>query len=307
MARIKASAAASLRARLTEPRVLEAEEKLDDGHQIRVRVVVDEHRRITFDFSGTSAVHPRNLNANRSILNSALLYVLRLWCEQEVPLNEGLLEPVTVILPETSFLNPVFSDDPRTCPAVVGGNTEVSQRLVDTLLKALNLAACSQGTMNNFLFGNAEFGYYETIGGGAGATEGAAGRSAVHQHMTNTKLTDPEELERRYPVRLRRFGIRSDSGGSGRWAGGDGIIRELEFLAPVQMTLVSQHRQEAPYGLNGGSPGHCGRQFWVRADGTEEALPGIVTRAVGPGERIRIETPGGGGWGVPTTAESPAP
>jgi 5-oxoprolinase (ATP-hydrolysing) len=286
-----------------------AEESLDDRHIIRVKITVNGGR-ITFDFTGTSEVHPNNLNANISILYSAVLYVLRLWIaanqsdestsKLSIPLNEGLMEPVDLILPDSSFLNPHFPDDSSRCPAVVGGNTEVSQRLVDTLLKALKLAACSQGTMNNFLFGKSSatpdaFGYYETIGGGAGATAGANGRSAVHQHMTNTKLTDPEELERRYPVRLHQFSIREGSGGNGQWQGGDGIIREIEFLEPVQATLLSQHRIVAPYGLNGGGSGKPGKQTLITVDGQEEELPGIFTRAMQAGERIRIETPGGGG------------
>ena len=299
MARLKESATNAVQNLLWrfDGQTFAAEESLDDEYVIRVGVAVDAGR-ITFDFSGTSGVHPHNLNANASILHSALLYVLRLWLAQDIPLNEGLMAPVSLILPESSFLNPVFPDDAGECPAVVGGNTEVSQRLVDTLLKALGLAACSYGTMNNFLFGqSSRFGYYETIGGGAGATDGADGRSAVHQHMTNTRLTDPEELERRYPVRLHHFGIRRGSGGGGRWRGGDGIVREIEFLQPVQVTLLSQHRRVAPYGLNGGQPGTVGQQTLIRADGREEPLPGIFTRAVQPGERIRIETPGGGGVG----------
>ncbi len=279
----------------------ETEESLDDGHTIRVKMAINAGR-ISLDFRGTSGVHPNNLNANVSILHSAVLYALRLWCNKDIPLNEGLMIPVEFILPESSFLNPVFPDDSTNCPAVVGGNTEVSQRLVDTLLKALGLAACSQGTMNNFLFGSdssttRNFGYYETIGGGAGATEGADGRSAVHQHMTNTKLTDPEELERRYPVRLHKFSIRDGSGGKGRWRGGDGIVREIEILEPVQATLLSQHRIVAPYGLNGGEPGALGQQTLINVDGQEQDLPGIFTRPMQPGERIRIETPGGGGAG----------
>ncbi|GAB3998512.1 hydantoinase B/oxoprolinase family protein [Spirosoma daeguense] len=274
----------------------QAEESLDDGHFIRVKLTIN-NGRATFDFTGTSDVHPNNLNANISILYSAVLYVLRLWCGKDIPLNEGLMAPVTFVLPDSSFLNPIFPDDYSQCPAVVGGNTEVSQRLVDTLLKALGLAACSQGTMNNFLFGNSTFGYYETIGGGTGATLESDGRSAVHQHMTNTKLTDPEELERRYPVRLHQFGIRSNSGGSGTWRGGDGITREIEFLEPVQATLLSQHRVVAPYGLGGGEAGKTGQQTLIFPDGREDVLPGIFTRAMQPGERIRIETPGGGGVG----------
>ncbi len=296
MGQLKQTAATALRTLLRpmDGQVFQATESLDDGHHINVRVSVVAET-ITFDFTGTSPVHPNNLNANRSILSSAILYVLRLWVNTDIPLNEGLMEPVQLILPDSSFLNPIFSDVPTDCPAVVGGNTEVSQRLVDTLLKALRLSACSQGTMNNFLFGNGTFGYYETIGGGAGATIGAHGRSAVHQHMTNTKLTDPEELERRYPVRLHQFSIREGSGGAGRWRGGDGIIREIEFLEPVQATLLSQHRLVAPYGLNGGEPGQSGRQVLIHTNGKEENLPGIFTRAMLPGERIRIETPGGGG------------
>jgi 5-oxoprolinase (ATP-hydrolysing) len=308
MARLQESATNAI-ATVLKPldgQTFQAEESLDDGHTIRVKMTVVQGR-LTLDFTGTSGVHPNNLNANKSILHSAVLYVLRLWCGKDIPLNEGLMTPVDFILPDSSFLNPVFPDDrndgpPAQCPAVVGGNTEVSQRLVDTLLKALGLAACSQGTMNNFLFGKSaatpgSFGYYETIGGGAGATEGAAGRSAVHQHMTNTKLTDPEELERRYPVRLHQFAIRTGSGGAGTWRGGDGIVREIEFLKPVQATLLSQHRVVAPYGLNGGAPGATGRQILIFADGREENLPGIFTRAMQVGERIRIETPGGGGVG----------
>ncbi|WP_019990185.1 hydantoinase B/oxoprolinase family protein [Rudanella lutea] len=299
MERLKQSATERMARVLTqhEGAIFEATETLDDGHQIRVGIRV-QNGAIEFDFRGTSAVHPYNLNANLSILHSAVLYVLRLWCNEDMPLNEGLMAPVRFTLPESSFLNPRFPADlSEPAPAVVGGNTEVSQRLVDTLLKALGLAACSYGTMNNFLFGGADFGYYETIGGGTGATVGAHGRSAVHQHMTNTKLTDPEELERRYPVRLRAFGIRAHSGGAGTWRGGDGITREIEFLQPVQATLLSQHRQVAPYGLNGGEPGQVGRQWLVSADGEPTELPGIFTRAMHAGERIRIETPGGGGMG----------
>ena len=286
-----------------DAQTFQAEESLDDGHTIRVKIFVKDGH-VTFDFTGTSGVHPNNLNANISILYSAVLYVLRLWCAKDIPLNEGLMAPVSFVLPESSFLNPIFPDEVAHCPAVVGGNTEVSQRLVDTLLKALSLAACSQGTMNNFLFGKSSatppsFGYYETIGGGAGATEGADGRSAVHQHMTNTKLTDPEELERRYPVRLHQFAIRIGSGGAGKWPGGNGLIRELEFLEPVQATLLSQHRVVAPYGLNGGEAGATGRQTLLYSDGREEHLPGIFTRVMQAGERIRIETPGGGGVGIP--------
>lgn len=273
----------------------EATEHLDDGHRIQVKIAISPEKQL-FDFTGTSAAHPHNLNANISILYSAILYVLRLLVDQEIPLNDGFMRKVEIKLPENSFLHPHFSDDPMQCPAVVGGNTEVSQRLVDTLLKAFGLAACSQGTMNNFLFGNETFGYYETIGGGVGAGYGFQGRSAVHQHMTNTRITDPEQLERKYPVRLLEFGVRGGSGGTGRWNGGNGILRKLEFLAPLQVTLLGQHRKHAPYGLNGGSDGACGRHSLI-SNGSVHELPGICSLNVASGDVLSIETPGGGGFG----------
>lgn len=274
----------------------EASEYLDDGSRLQVRV---KHQagHLDFDFGGSAPTHPNNLNANISIVYSVVLYVLRLLVKKDIPLNEGLLSLVRIHLPEGTLLHPRFEDEGRACPAVVGGNTEVSQRLTDTLLKALGMAACSQGTMNNFLFGNQQFGYYETIGGGSGAGPGFAGRSAVHQHMTNTRITDPEELELRYPVRLRQFAVRRGSGGAGRWAGGDGIVRDLEFTEPVVMTLLTQHRAVAPYGMEGGQNGQPGAQWLIAPDGQTERLPGIVQREVPAGWRVRVETPGGGGWG----------
>jgi 5-oxoprolinase (ATP-hydrolysing) len=225
-----------------------------------------------------------------------VLYVLRLLIAEPLPLNEGILRAVEIRIPP-GMLNPPFPADPAEAPAVVGGNVETSQRVVDTLLKALGLAACSQGTMNNLLFGSERFGFYETVCGGAGAGPGFHGASAVHTHMTNTRITDPEVLEHRYPVRLERFAIRHGSGGTGRWRGGDGAIRELVFLAPMSLSLLSQHRVEAPYGVDGGSPGQTGRQRLVRASGEVEDLASIDGREVGPGDRLLLETPGGGGWG----------
>lgn len=298
MTMLKQTAVSQLRHALQplQGQVFEAEETLDDDHRIAVKISITDRRQI-FDFTGTSGVHPNNLNANVSILYSAILYVLRLLVDKEIPLNDGLMQDVEIKLPENSFLHPKFSDDPWQCPAVVGGNTEVSQRLVDTLLKAFGLAACSQGTMNNFLFGNEQFGYYETIGGGVGAGNGFDGRSAVHQHMTNTRITDPEQLERKYPVRLLEFGIRQGSGGTGRWRGGDGIVRKLEFLAPLQVTLLGQHRRYAPYGMAGGEDGHCGRHMHF-SNGVMNELPGICSLKVHAGDVLTIETPGGGGYGV---------
>jgi 5-oxoprolinase (ATP-hydrolysing) len=272
-----------------------AEELLDDGSKIKVQVTVSPSR-LRISFAGTSGTHPRNLNATPAIVNSAVMYVLRLLVDEDIPLNEGLMEAVDLHLPE-GLLNPGFPEDPQKCPAVVGGNTETSQRVVDTLLKALGLAACSQGTMNNVVFGNATFGYYETIGGGTGAGHGFNGASAVHQHMTNTRITDPEVMEFRYPVRLEQFAVRKDSGGAGQWKGGDGIIRELRFLEPVSLTVLAEHRWTAPYGLSGGEPGQPGRQYIIRKDGATQELSGSAGAEMTPGDRFVIETPGGGGFG----------
>jgi len=279
-----------------ETGVYEATESLDDGTPIQLKIDL-KPQKVDINLSGSGQAHPANLNATLAIVNSAVLYVLRLLISQEIPLNEGLMKSVHLTVPANSFLNPHFSDDPAACPAVVGGNTESSQRLVDTLIKALDMAACSQGTMNNLLFGNERFGYYETIGGGSGAGNGFYGADAVHQHMTNTRITDPEVLEFRYPVRLQRFSIRRGSGGQGKWVGGNGIIRELLFLEDVSLTLLSQHRQQAPYGMQGGFDGLCGEQYILRQDGQKEAMSGIFQTHMEAGDSIVIATPGGGGFG----------
>jgi 5-oxoprolinase (ATP-hydrolysing) len=174
---------------------------------------------------------------------------------------------------------------------------ETSQRLVDTLLEALSVAGCSQGTMNNLSFGDDRFGYYETVAGGSGAGEGFDGTDGVHTHMTNTRITDPEVLEHRYPVRLHRFALRRGSGGAGRWRGGDGLVREVEFLAPLELSILSQHRVSAPFGMAGGRAGAVGYQVIVRPDGSRRELQGIDGCEVEPGDRLVLETPGGGGYG----------
>lgn len=303
MRRQKEAAAASLAAALERLPLgeLSAEERLDDGHGIVVRARIfddgdgdGDGRRLLLDFNGTSGRHPGNLNATPAIVRSAVLYVLRLLVAQELPLNEGLLERVELRLPE-SFLAPAFCDDPRACPAVVGGNTETSQRLVDTLIKAFGLLACGQGTMNNVLFGDATFGYYETVCGGAGAGPGFHGADAVHTHMTNTRITDPEILEHRFPVRLQRFAIRRGSGGAGRFHGGDGAVREILFLRPLELSILAQHRVEVPFGLHGGEPGKVGRQRLLRRDGSVVELAGITAATVAAGDVLLLETPGGGG------------
>lgn len=278
-----------------EKNMYNALEEMDDGSLLSVSCTI-RSQDITFDFTGSSGVHPGNLNANPSIVNSVIMYVLRLLIDEPLPLNDGLLDAVNIILP-TGMLNPEFTDDPADCPAVVGGNIETSQRLVDTLLKAFGTIACSQGTMNNVLFGNENFGYYETVGGGSGGGNGFHGTDAVHHHMTNTRATDPEILEHRYPVKLNRYEIRKNSGGSGKWNGGNGIIRELEFLEPVDLTILSQHRTVAPYGLHGANSGKNGRQWIVRASGESVNLNWSDSAKLENGDRFILETPGGGGYG----------
>jgi 5-oxoprolinase (ATP-hydrolysing) len=295
---------------------------LDDGTEIKVAITVHEMQSakckmqnastqhdppnsvlstlpasLTIDFTGTGPVQAGNLNANRAIVTAAVMYVLRLLIDEEIPLNEGVLAPVELILPEC-LLNPPPHGSPERCAAVVGGNVETSQRVVDVLLGALGLAAASQGTMNNLLFGDGRFGYYETICGGAGATAGSDGADAVHTHMTNTRLTDPEVLERRYPVQLHEFSIRRDSCGVGRHRGGNGVIRRLEFLRALEVSILSQRRGPyPPYGLAGGAPGALGRNTLHRASGQSEFLAGLAHIRVAAGDILTIETPGGGGWG----------
>ena len=274
--------------------------RLDDGAVIEVCLQVSgETARI--DFSGSAPVHCGNLNATPAIVQSAVIYVLRLLVEKSLPLNEGFLDPVEMHLP-TGMLNPQFLAQGEN-PAVVGGNVETSQRIVDTLLEALGIVAGSQGTMNNTLFGNAGFGYYETICGGTGAGPGFAGADAVHSHMTNTRITDAEVMESRYPVRLERFGLRRGSGGSGRWPGGSGAVRELTFLEPVTLSVLTQHRQSGPRGGAGGGDGTPGRQRLFRQDGTVQELGAIDGAELTAGDRLVMETPGGGSWGINNQGE----
>ncbi|MFN7228123.1 MAG: hydantoinase B/oxoprolinase family protein [Synechococcaceae cyanobacterium] len=271
--------------------------ELDNGARIVVAVRVDRAAgRLTLDFSGTSRQDAGNLNAPLAITRAAVLYVLRTVVARPIPLNAGCFEPIDLVVPEGCLLRPAPP------AAVVAGNVETSQAVTNALLAALGVMAASQGTMNNLSFGNGRFQYYETIGGGSGAGmradgSGFAGCAGVQTHMTNSRLTDPEILEERFPVRLERFAIRRGSGGRGRWGGGDGLVRELRFLEPMTVALVAGSRRVAPFGLAGGAAGTCGRNTLLTADGGEQPLPGSFERAVAAGEGLRIDTPGGGGWG----------
>ena len=267
---------------------------MDVGSRIRVRITFDKARRAaTVDFTGTSGQLPNNFNAPSAVARSAVLYVFRCLVEDDVPLNEGCLEPIRIVIPDDSMLAPKYP------AAVAAGNVETSQALVDALFGALGVAAESQGTMNNVLFGNEWRQYYETVCGGAGAGPGYDGASAVHTHMTNTRLTDPEILEWRYPVVLESFEVDRGSGGAGRWRGGDGTRRRIRFLEAMDLTVLSQHRIVAPYGLAGGEDGRRGRNWVERADGTVDEMTGQDHRRVGAGDVFVLETPSGGGYGGP--------
>jgi 5-oxoprolinase (ATP-hydrolysing) len=275
--------------------------ELDGGERIRVSIEVDRATRSArVDFSGTSPQSKTNFNAPMAVCRAAVLYVFRTLVDHDIPMNEGCLRPIDLRVPEGSLLNP------RPPAAVVAGNVETSQCIVDALYGALGELAASQGTMNNLTFGNDRYQYYETICGGAGAGPGFDGASAVHTHMTNSRLTDPEVLESRYPVILRSFRIREGSGGSGRFRGGDGAIREIEFREDMAAGILSNHRRVAPFGLAGGEPGAVGRNRLRRADGGIADLGGTASADVGPGDVMIIETPGGGGFGEPADGE-PSP
>jgi 5-oxoprolinase (ATP-hydrolysing) len=266
--------------------------EMDGGQVIAVRIDIDRAaRRARVDFSGTSAQGPHNFNAPRAVCLAAVLYVFRTLIERPIPLNEGCLEPLEVIIPAGSML------DPQPPAAVAAGNVETSQCIVDALYGALGILAASQGTMNNLTFGDERLQYYETICGGAGAGPEFDGCDAVHTHMTNSRLTDPEILEAQFPVLVREFAIRRGSGGVGRHHGGDGVVRRLEFRVPFSGALLANHRRIAPFGLAGGRPGAPGEAHIRRAAGTTETLGATARFEVGPGDELTILTPGGGGYG----------
>ena len=272
---------------------------LDDGALLRVAVRIDRAARSAcIDFTGTGAQRPGNLNAPPAVVRASVLYVLRCLVDDDIPLNDGCLRPIRIVVPRASFL------DPLPGAAVVSGNTELSQAVACALLGAVGACASAQGTMNNLVFGDETRQYYETIGGGIGAGPGHDGAGGVQGHMTNTRMTDPEVLEMRYPVRVEAFALRRGSGGAGLHRGGDGLVRRLRFLEPMTVMLVSSRRTVAPFGLAGGADGAPGEQWVERADGTREPMAGVCQVRLEPGDVFAVATPGGGGYGPMASAKT---
>ncbi|MFW5419275.1 hydantoinase B/oxoprolinase family protein [Nocardiopsis sp. CNT-189] len=266
----------------------------DSGAVIAVRITVDRERRCAgIDFTGTSPQLATNFNAPSSVAAAAVLYVFRTLVADDIPLNDGCLAPLRITIPEHTMLSPSYP------AAVVAGNVETSQAVTGALYGALGVQAEGAGTMNNVTFGDDRHQYYETVGSGSGAGEGFDGASVVQTHMTNSRLTDPEVLESRLPVRLESFAVRRGSGGAGRWRGGDGGVRRIRFLEPMTVSTLTGNRRRAPYGAAGGAPGACGADRVVRADGTVEHLQGCASVRMEPGDLLVVETPGGGGYGPP--------
>jgi len=304
MQHVQDNAEESVRRVITALKNGQFELPLDNGAIIRVQVTVDTARReASIDFSGTSAQLPNNFNAPKAVTMAAVLYVFRTLVDDDIPLNAGCLKPLHVVVPEGCMLNP------RAPAAVVAGNVETSQCVTNALFGALGVMASGPCTMSNFTFGNARHQYYETISGGSGAgaikddagrvVGGFDGTSVVQTHMTNSRLTDPEVLEWRFPVRLDSYAIRAGSGGAGRWRGGDGGVRRVRFLEPMTASILSNGRNVPAFGMAGGAPGAPGRNRVERADGRTEALGHIGSAEMQPGDVFVIETPGGGGWGEP--------
>ena len=266
--------------------------EMDEGSKIVVAVTIDhKQQQARIDFSGTTPQVVNNFNAPAAVSKAAVLYVFRTLVQDKIPLNAGCMKPLEIVIPEGSLLNPCYP------AAVVAGNVETSQYIVDALYGALGVLAGSQGTMNNFTFGNDSYQYYETICGGAGAGDGFTGCDAVHTHMTNSRITDPEVLELNYPVLLQEFSIRQESGGSGHNPGGNGVLRRIKFLAPMTVGIISSHRRLAPFGLKGGKPGKLGLNTFIPTEGYPRILNGCTELDVRVGDAVQIETPGGGGFG----------
>ncbi len=292
MGHVQGNAAEQVRRAIVELKNGHWIKTMDSGARIEVRVTVDRKARsAVIDFSGSSPQQPDNFNAPAAITRACVLYVLRTLVADDIPLNDGCMAPVELIIPEGSILNP---EHPA---AVVAGNVETSQVITDALLAAMGRLANSQGTMNNLTFGNAQHQHYETLCGGAGAGEGFDGADAVHTHMTNSRLTDPEILETRFPVRLEGFGVRADSGGHGHWRGGHGAERRIRFLEPMTIALLATSRSRAPQGLHGGEAGKTGQAWIEHADGRRQKLAGCDRAEIEENAMLVIRTPGGGGWG----------
>lgn len=273
---------------------IEEEDYMDDGSVIHLKLSIDSSKgEAVFDFGGTSAEVYGNWNAPEAVTAAAVIYCVRCLVDVDIPLNQGCLAPVKILIPEGSFLSPSDS------AAVVGGNVLTSQRITDVVFTAFQACACSQGCMNNLTFGDDTFGYYETIGGGSGAGPTWDGTSGIQCHMTNTRMTDPEIFEQRYPIILHKFGLRENSGGDGFHRGGDGLLREIEFRRPVTVSILSERRAHAPRGLKGGKDGARGANYLVKKDKRKIYLGGKNSVEVLPGEILQILTPGGGGWGSP--------
>ena len=294
MSHVRANAAESVRRLIDRLEDTSFVAGADDGSQVAVALRVDRSRRtLTVDFTGTSGQHPGNFNAPQPVCRAAVLFVLRCLVDDAIPLNSGCLEPVELVMPSPSLINPV---EPA---AVFAGNVETSQLIVDALFGAVGTVSASQGTMNNVVWGNQRHQYYETVCGGAGATANRDGCDAVHTGMTNSRLTDPEVLEQRFPVVLEDFSIRQGSGGTGQHRGGDGVIRRTRFDEPMSLNVLSSRRAVAPYGIESGTPGAVGVNRIIRANGTVEEHPGVFRTEVNPGDRFEIATPGAGGYGPP--------
>lgn len=281
--------------------ILQAEDSMDDGTRISLVVTIDKQKgSAVFNFDGTGQQVFGNLNAPESVTYSAVIYCLRCMVKMDIPLNEGCLSNISIIIPQKSILSP------DQVAAVVGGNVLTSQRVVDVILRAFKACAASQGCMNNLTYGmpannvgEGGWGYYETIAGGSGAGETWKGKHGVHTHMTNTRITDTEILEDRYPVLLHEFTTRSGSGGIGLNHGGDGVVRTMEFLDNLQVSILSERRVFQPYGLMGGAPGRKGSNSYYRASSSSWLnLTGKNSLNISPGDILKIETPGGGGWGA---------
>ena len=292
MGHIQDAAEASVRRLITTIKSGSFEYRLDEGEVIRVAITPDhEQRSVTIDFTGTSDQLPNNRNAPAAITRAAVLYVLRCLVADDIPLNAGCMKPVTLIVPPGSMLNPIYP------AAVVAGNVETSQAVTNAIFAALDALGSSQGTMNNLTFGNDRYQYYETICSGSSAGPGFDGVAAVHTHMTNTRMTDPEILEQRYPVVVDEFSIRRGSGGRGQWSGGDGICRQIRFLETMECSILSGHRVVRPFGMRGGEPGEIGVNIIMRSDGQQENIGGNAQRSVQPGDAVVIKSPTAGGFG----------